>query len=851
MSTKIATSLAVALGIGLIALPWLLGGNLPPVRAVALGVTGLLLLGVVCLPSLVGSPTRIGLFMKLVLLAGIGYAGLQLVPSMATYSSYPSASRARLCEVILGVGVFVAASSIFTNRKTIPYLFGVIAFNGVLLTFVGIAQTVSSSEKVLGIYELIQGGEPFGPFVNGNNAGGYLLMCFAASIFFLARRVFQSQTPNSSSSTKGLGSYKKKNGLKQAARALGREFATLQTKHLYAYAAIALIGAGVFATLSRGASVAFMIAAVVAWMFVFRKSLLSFAVTAVVIGCGFGFLVWSEQNQVVTENLETLTDLGSASEQRLAHWGDALEAAQPTFALGSGLGTYAFNYPKFQTGHFNRWFKHAENQYLETLTELGFFGLGVLLLAIGITIYASVLLLKKPDSTTRAVGAVGLFAVISQVVAGALDFGLYQPANTVLMATLVGVVFAQHNWFWSARNLTQKKTSRLRSSIGWLIALLAMVGSAWATYEYSAVDARRAARRFGERFDPARDKDKIGFYESLLGFALKVRPDDSEAHYQMALNKILQYRMVAAEAMLVPLEESEFANGSLSPEEIKQQMENAAQMQPKDITEAWDRTPMNALHRLSRIASKADPEYFAQLAKSKEVQEFLVDAWDHLNLAEEHSDRLWVTQIRLAQLSCLMGYPEMEKSHRDIALNRCPNNSKSLYAVGLLEHQSGEFESACEHWHKCLVFSSGFERPIIQLCRYEVGMKLFLEEVLPNDPYYRLKIAKRYFGAPENLEPKRLLLNHTKTLLDQMTYSDSERDYLIGQIELDSENYPVASMFFRKALESEKKRVEWRLHYARSLIGETRYMEAIAQLKICQRTSSAVSYTHLTLPTKA
>ena len=841
MSSKLATSLAVALSMGLVVLPWLLGGNLPPVRAVALGITGLLLLGIVCIPSLIGSPTRIGLLMKCVLLAGIGYAVMQLVPSVTAYSSYPSASRARLCEVILGVGVFVAASSIFTKRKIVPYLFGLIAFNGVVLTFVGIAQTVSSSKKVLGIYELIHGGEPFGPFVNGNNAGGYLLMCFAAAIFFLARRVFQSQTPVSNSSTQGLRRPRKTKRLKRAIESLGREFATLETKHLYAYAAIALIGAGVFATLSRGASVAFLIAAVVVWMFVVRKSWLSLAVTAVVIGSGVGFLVWSEKNQVVSENLSSLADLESASEVRFAHWNDAWQAAQPNLAFGSGLGTYAFTYPKFHTGHFNRWFKHAENQYLETLTELGFFGLGVLLLAIGITIYASLQLLKKPDSTTRAVGAVGLFAVISQTIAGALDFGLYQPANTVLMATLIGVVFAQHNWLWTAQNLTQKKSSHFRSSLGWLIALLMMAGAVWATYEYSAVDARRAARRFEERFDPARDKDKIEFYESLLGYALKIRPDDSEAHYQMALNQILQYRMVAAEAMLVPPKASEFEDGSLTPEEVEQQVEFVAQMQPKDINEAWERTPMNAVHRLARIANQAGPEYIAELSQSSEVQDYLSVAWQHLNLAEEHSDRLWVTRIRLAQLSCLMGYTDKEKEHCEIALERCPNNSKSLYAVGLLEHHSGDSESACKHWNKCLVFSREFERPIIQLCRYEIGSKLFFEQVIPNDPYYRLKIAKRYFDEPEDLMAKRRLLNHTRGVLESdpsppgvPTYSDSERSYLIGQIELDSKNYPVASMYFRKALESEKKRVEWRLQYARSLIAEANYTEAISQLKICQ-----------------
>lgn len=848
MSSKLATSLAVALSMGLVALPWLLGGNLPPVRVIAIGITGLLLLGVVCVPSLIGSPTRIGLLMKCVLLAGIGYAALQLLPSLAAHSSYPSASRARLCEVILGVGVFVAASSIFTKRKMVPYLFGLIAFNGVVLTFVGIAQTVSSSKKILGIYELINGGEPFGPFVNGNNAGGYLLMCFAAAIFFLARRVFQSQSPMSNSSEQGLGRPQKKRRMKEAFEFLGREFATLETKHLYAYAAIALVGAGIFATLSRGASVAFLIAAVVVWMFVFRKSWLSLAVTAVVIGSGIGFLVWSEQNEVVSENLSSLADLESASETRFAHWNDAWQAAQPSLALGNGLGTYAFTYPKFQTGHFNRWFKHAENQYFETLVELGFFGLGVLLLAIGITIYASLQLLKKPDSTTRAVGAVGLFAVISQTIAGALDFGLYQPANTVLMATLIGVVFAQHNWFWKAQNLTRKKTSRLRSSLGWLIALLMMGGAVWATYEYSAVDARRAARRFEERFDPARDEDKIEFYESLLDYALKIRPDDSEAHYQMALNQILQYRMAAAKGMMVPPKASEFEDGTLTPEQVKQRMEFVAQMQPKDINEAWPRTPLNAVHRLARIATKAGPEYIAEFSQSKEVQDYLSVAWHHLNLAEEHSDRLWVTQIRLAQLSCLMGYPGRQKEHCEIALQRCPNNSKSLYVVGLLEHQSDDSESAYEHWNKCLVFSREFERPIIQLCRYEIGMKSFFEQVIPNDAYYRLKIAKRYFDAPEDLMVKRLLLNHTRSLLEPNSqtdipsatndpispYSDTERNYLIGQIELDSKNYPVASLYFRKALESEKDRVEWRLQYARSLIAETNYTEAISQLKICQ-----------------
>jgi len=182
-----------------------------------------------------------------------------------------------------------------------------------------------------------------------------------------------------------------------------------------------------------------------------------------------------------------------------------------------------------------------------------------------------------------------------------------------------------------------------------------------------------------------------------------------------------------------------------------------------------------------------------------------------------------------------MGESDQEAEHRKIALERCPNNSKSLYVVGLLEHQSGQQESACEHWHKCLMFSNEFERPIIQLCRYEIGMKDFFEKVLPTDPYYRLKIAKRYFNSSEDLMLRQLLLNHTKSVLDPEEYAEAERNYIIGQLELDSQNYPVASMHFRKCLETEKDRVDWRIQYARSLIAETYYSKAIEQLEMCQK----------------
>ena len=57
---------------------------------------------------------------------------------------------------------------------------------GVLLAMVGIIQRATFNGKIYGFWELVQGGNPFGPFVNRNHFAGWMLMAVPTSLGLLA-----------------------------------------------------------------------------------------------------------------------------------------------------------------------------------------------------------------------------------------------------------------------------------------------------------------------------------------------------------------------------------------------------------------------------------------------------------------------------------------------------------------------------------------------------------------------------------------------------------------------------------------------------------------------------------------
>ena len=183
----------------------------------------------------------------------------------------------------------------------------------------------------------------------------------------------------------------------------------------------------------------------------------------------------------------------------IQHWIDAIPFAKNNWLLGCGNGTYRLVSPSFDSFFSTKTFAHAESVYIETLIEMGVGGLLLLLIALVLCTVASVRLTYRKDAFDRALGIAGIICLVGQILAAALDFGIYQPANAVALAALMGGVVGR-----AAASPTKRSGSRSTeqddatppSSIQKFAALglllFAAIAAGWASYESFGIESRRA-----------------------------------------------------------------------------------------------------------------------------------------------------------------------------------------------------------------------------------------------------------------------------------------------------------------------------------------------------------------------
>ena len=232
-------------------------------------------------------------------------------------SIYPAATRSRLVDLTLVIGVFAASVILLSEKSLIRVIVGTLAATGVVFGFLGIVQKLSGNGKVLWNYELLSGGKgTFASFVNGNSAAGYLLMVFSAAIFFTAH---QLMVWSRSQETAGLtlAGPDWESEIEQR-RSLTTKFmdivARLEPQHLYFVTAVAVIVAGIFATLSRSGMMSLILSTAVVFFFISRvnKWLSVLLVICMLLG-GVGILSFSEQTEAITREVNTLNDIGEAA----------------------------------------------------------------------------------------------------------------------------------------------------------------------------------------------------------------------------------------------------------------------------------------------------------------------------------------------------------------------------------------------------------------------------------------------------------------------------------------------------------------------------------------------------------
>ena len=135
-------------------------------------------------------------------------------------------------------------------------------------------------------------------------------------------------------------------------------------------------------------------------------------------------------------------DLSLGYEGRLRLAGTAMRAGLDFLPLGSGLGTFADVFQRYQVDALVGFVDHAHNDYAEAFLELGVAGLAAIVLAlVAYLARFGALASRGAGRSNASLQLAAGFSLAAFAVHGAFDFNAHIPANAIYFAFLAGVFF--------------------------------------------------------------------------------------------------------------------------------------------------------------------------------------------------------------------------------------------------------------------------------------------------------------------------------------------------------------------------------------------------------------------------
>jgi O-antigen ligase len=340
-----------------------------------------------------------------------------------TLSIYPWASAQELWKLLTYIGVFYLVIYHFRDRVWLNRLIKAIVMTGFLIAVIGILQHFALPKMIYGLRDASYA-FPFGPYINRNHFAGYMEMAI-----FVGIGLFLSLAPKTHPPRGRWRSY------------LSRWEAKISKQILLGFSVV-VMAVALALSLSRGGITSAIVALVfMGGMMVVRKRRSSVILVVVLFSFALFYLLWLGIGPVI-ERLATIGYWDTTMGYRLQTWQGAMDMVKDFYPFGTGLGTFIYIFPRYQTIGASVIFDHAENDYVEFFSDLGLIG-GALL---WIGFFWFLLWVLKRWSARRYPSIVMLClgcmsGVIALLLHSAVDFNLHIPANALLFFVLLAVGF--------------------------------------------------------------------------------------------------------------------------------------------------------------------------------------------------------------------------------------------------------------------------------------------------------------------------------------------------------------------------------------------------------------------------
>lgn len=727
--------------------------------------------------------------------------GAELENVRATLTLRPTATRHDLAWLVLGVLTFTLASVAFSQTRHAIRLCAFTGLNGACLATFGIVQKLTWNGQIFWVGMDPTHGRPFASYGNPNNAAGYLLLCLAGAVGYTT---FVASPPRAKLSPRSV-----------------------------AWGSLTVcIAAGILSTLSRGGSLALVTAAigtaiVMALAIKSRFSNTTWLLLAVTAGAGL--MTWAGLLDPLVGRFQEMAAPRGLTDGRLSNWLDALHAVPDFPCFGSGLGTYRDIYLLYQHRYAPAWFYFAENQYLQALVEGGVVGLMLLLAVLAGVAGSCWRILRHAAKSVNqlgpaqlesaqylSLGQAGTLAVMAQAAHAVVDFGLYLPANMLLMATFCGAVTGVARQLVSPRADGQRKSElrlQLPTVFGWLgIAALLPVGllATGELYRNALVADAIQETYTSQTPTAATDETLAAAIERLEQLAAK-RGDDAELHYELAKKHIQRYRLARFHEL---------------------RSDSTADV---GIDELWERTSMTSLHRSFFGSQRAESNNPSETSRANTlVAAHLEPAWRELLAARAACPILAKVHLRLARLSPLFESCEAaDAKHLARACRVEPSFSYTRTRAGRLHAQAGRHAEACSDWRSILSTDPAQLDFVLIWGRRLLPPDEGIDSVIPDDPALLLEVAERHLLPEDGPAVRERLLARAERELEAAAWPPAERAYLTATLLRLQGRSEAAVEHFERAVQLAPQDVKRRFELATLLRREGRFQEASRHAAVC------------------
>ena len=345
----------------------------------------------------------------------------------ATLSLYPHDTLLGFFKLGAYLAAFVLAAYAFEAREGKNVLAPGLIVLGSLEAAYGIVQYLTGYQKIFGFTKQFYTEDATGTYINHNHYAGFLELV----IPFAAMMVFYNLQ---SRAAQGVPERRRRRG--------GGYSLSLNPRILfYGFIVILLLIAVVFSRSRMGifsVLASLILMAVLGQLGGGRRAWM--VITLLVIACSMTYAIWIGLGPVLTR-FEALTPSGPESPYgRAAIWKQASGIIRDYPAVGTGLGTFAVAFRRYQTTSLDLLVDHAHNDYVEVTTDTGILGAVLLFIPImGLLVKMILAYAGARSAYRRSVLLACIGSTAALLIHTTMDFNLQIPANALLFAVILGI----------------------------------------------------------------------------------------------------------------------------------------------------------------------------------------------------------------------------------------------------------------------------------------------------------------------------------------------------------------------------------------------------------------------------